>query len=156
MRTLSGWKGLIPVVVLVIAAACSSSPKATGQASTTPSPTPGGPVGISLNQWSVTPTVPTIFAGKVSFTVKNEGTIVHEFVVLRTDTQAEAFKIGSFEGEAGRINEDTSGTNVGETGDMKAGTTKALTIDLSPGHYAFVCNLPGHYGSGMHTDFTVT
>ena len=56
----------------------------------------------------------------------------------------------------GSKTEDTAGTNVGETGDMEAGTTKTLTIDLAPGHYAFVCNLPGHYGQGMHTDFTVT
>ena len=41
-------------------------------------------------------------------------------------------------------------------GPLNAGTTKTLTIDLAPGHYAFVCNLPGHYGQGMHTDFTVT
>lgn len=31
---------------------------------------------------------------------------------------------------------------------MEAGTTKTLTIDLAPGHYTFVCNLPGHYGQG--------
>jgi uncharacterized cupredoxin-like copper-binding protein len=31
-----------------------------------------------------------------------------------------------------------------------------LTADLSPGHYALVCNLPGHYKAGMHVDFWVT
>jgi uncharacterized cupredoxin-like copper-binding protein len=28
-----------------------------------------------------------------------------------------------------------------------------LTIDLAAGHYAIVCNLPGHYAAGMHVDF---
>ncbi len=27
--------------------------------------------------------------------------------------------------------------------------------NLKPGHYAIVCALPGHYQSGMYTDFTV-
>jgi uncharacterized cupredoxin-like copper-binding protein len=38
---------------------------------------------------------------------------------------------------------------------MQPGTTKTLTIDLAPGHYVFLCNLPGHYQSGMHVDVTV-
>ena len=31
-----------------------------------------------------------------------------------------------------------------------------LTIDMKAGHYAVVCNLPGHYAGGMHEDFWVT
>ena len=94
--------------------------------------------------------------GKVAFVVTNEGSKTHEFVVLATDTPAADFAIGSFEGEANRINEDAKGvTNVGETGDMESGTMKLLTIDLKPGHYAVVCNLPGHYAMGMHQDFWV-
>lgn len=111
---------------------------------------------VTLEQWAVTPTATTAPAGSVTFTVTNDGTIPHEFVVLQTETPAGDFPIASFEGESARIDEDTAGTNVGETGDMDAGATKTLTIDLAPGHYAFVCNLPAHYGQGMHTDFTVT
>jgi uncharacterized cupredoxin-like copper-binding protein len=94
-------------------------------------------------------------AGPTTFSVTNDGTIPHEFVVLSTDTLAGDFSIGSFEGETNRIDEDTAGTNEGETGDMQPGTTKSMVIDLQPGHYAFVCNLPAHYGLGMHVDFTV-
>jgi uncharacterized cupredoxin-like copper-binding protein len=92
--------------------------------------------------------------GTVNFLVSNDGAKKHEFVVLESKTAADAFPIVSFEGEANRINEDASGvTNVGETGDMEPGTTKLLTIDLGLGHYAIVCNLPGHYKMGMHQDF---
>jgi uncharacterized cupredoxin-like copper-binding protein len=80
----------------------------------------------------------------------------HEFVVLRTKTQVADVPVTSFEGESGRINEDTAGTNVGETGDLAAGATKSVTVDLKPGHYIFFCNLPGHYQSGMHVDVTVS
>jgi uncharacterized cupredoxin-like copper-binding protein len=81
--------------------------------------------------------------------------MTHEFVVLQTETAASEIPIKSFEGETDRINEDTAGTNVGETGDMEAGTSQTLKLDLAPGHYVLVCNLPSHYGLGMHTDFTV-
>jgi uncharacterized cupredoxin-like copper-binding protein len=92
-------------------------------------------------------------AGKVTFVVTNTDTVTHEFVVLKTDQPAGSFPVTSFEGESNRIDEDTAGTNVGETGDMKAGTSMLLTIDLAAGHYAIVCNLPGHYAAGMHVDF---
>jgi uncharacterized cupredoxin-like copper-binding protein len=106
---------------------------------------------------SITLSQNTAPTGKVSFLVSNDGTETHEFVVLATDTPAAEFPIVSFEGEANRIDEDAKGvTNVGETGDMKVGTSQMLTLDLAPGHYAVVCNLPGHYAAGMHQDFWVT
>ena len=121
----------------------------------------GTPVTVQLGETDVshmfmkldTTTVP---AGLVTFNVENSGVKTHEFVVLKTDTAASDFQIVSFEGEKDRIDEDADGTNVGETGDMDAGTTQALTIHLKPGHYALVCNLAGHYRMGMLSDFTVT
>ncbi len=95
--------------------------------------------------------------GQVSFLVTNTADETHEFVVLATDTPADAFPIVTFEGEPDRIDEDATGvTNLGETGDMEAGTSMMLTLDLAPGHYAVVCNLQGHYAAGMHQDFWVT
>jgi len=151
--------GALLIGVPWIAGACSRSPasSASGPLSTTPPVSAGGgTVSVALKQWSVTPTATTIPAGKVSIKVSNAGSITHELVVLQTDTLAADIPITSFEGEKDRINEDTSGTNVGETGDMKVGKTKTITLNLQPGHYVFLCNLPAHYGSGMHTDVTVS
>jgi len=146
------WTGLM-VGCLLIGTACSSASATSSAAAPSPSGS-GDRVAVSLNQWSVTPSgTPT--AGPVTFSVTNDGTITHEFVVLKTDTPSESIPIGKFEGEEDRINEDTSGTNVGETGDMKAGSTKTITLNLQPGHYVFLCNLPGHYMQGMHVDVTV-
>jgi uncharacterized cupredoxin-like copper-binding protein len=94
-------------------------------------------------------------AGPVMFNVENQGVKTHEFVVLKTDTPAGDFPLTTFEGEKDRIDEDADGVNVGETGDMDAGTSKTLTIDLKAGHYALVCNLAGHYRMGMYSDFQV-
>jgi uncharacterized cupredoxin-like copper-binding protein len=113
-------------------------------------------VSVALVEWSVTPSTTAFSAGPVSFTVTNQGTIPHEFVVLQTKLAAADIPIGSFEGEAERINEDTAGTNVGETGDLAPGVTKTVTVELKAGHYVFFCNLPGHFHSGMHVDVTVS
>ena len=155
MKIFAGKWVLIPALLLLGGVACSSSAAVSGTPKSVPS-TAGGTIGIGLNQWSITPTAARVSAGPVTFNVDNEGDITHEFVVLRTDTPAAAFTIGSFENEPDRINEDTVGTNIGETGDLEAGALNALKINLAPGHYAFVCNLSGHYHAGMHTDFTVS
>jgi uncharacterized cupredoxin-like copper-binding protein len=153
------WSTILASAMLVLSACSKSNPQATPttlpQTTQSPSSTGQNDVAVSLSQWSITPTTMTASAGTVTFSVTNAGTIPHEFVVLSTDTLAADFPIGSFEGESNRIDEDAVGTNVGETGDMEPTTTKSITIDLEPGHYAFVCNLPGHYASGMHIDFTV-
>lgn len=88
-------------------------------------------------------------AGKVTFSVKNTGTLKHEVVVLKTDQSPD--QIGPGE-EAGMVSEKAS---VGESDDMGPGTAKTFTLDLSAGKYLLICNEPGHFASGMHTAFTV-
>jgi uncharacterized cupredoxin-like copper-binding protein len=128
----------------------------------TPATGGSGPITVSLGETDpshmfIHLSATSASAGSVTFQVTNGGSRKHEFVVLATDTPADQFPIVSFEGEKDRIDEDAAGvTNVGETGDMKPGETKTLTIDLAAGHYALVCNLPGHYRMGMHQDFTVS
>jgi len=104
-------------------------------------------VDVTLAQFAVTPSDTAAAAGKVTFRVHNAGTIVHEFVVIRTPRPAADLPLRD-----GRA--DESG-NVGETGDLRPGTTKSVTLKLSTGHYALICNLPGHYVAGQHTDFAV-
>jgi uncharacterized cupredoxin-like copper-binding protein len=92
----------------------------------------------------------TVPAGTVTFTVSNEGVKKHEFVILSTDVLASDMKIeGSDE-----VNEDKY-TGVDEIGDLPAGETKTLTVDLKPGHYTLICNIKGHVRMGMYSDITV-
>lgn len=89
-------------------------------------------------------------SGKVTFDVENAGALPHEFVVLKTDQKADALLKGEEADEKG---------NVGEIGNIGAGESKTLSLKLKPGHYALICNLPGHYmpggKPGMLADFTV-
>jgi uncharacterized cupredoxin-like copper-binding protein len=107
---------------------------------------PTGPVAVSLREFVVAPSRTAARAGKVTFNVRNGGKITHEFVVIRTNKPAANLLRGARADETG---------NVGETGDLAAGASKRLTLRLTPGHYALICNLPGHYRLGQHVDFTV-
>ena len=129
--------------------AAQSKPTRTTTAAAKPSAsaaTVTGPVKVGLGEWKVSPSATAAGAGKVTFDVTNDGKTKHEFVVLRTSKPAGALGAGARVPETG---------NVGETGDIAAGAHKSVTIALKPGHYSFVCNLPGHYAAGMHADFTV-
>jgi uncharacterized cupredoxin-like copper-binding protein len=103
-------------------------------------------VPVSLKEFTITPTAKQAAAGKVTFNVKNDGTVTHEFVVLKTNKPAGSLLKGDRADETG---------NVGETGDLAVGASKSITLNLPAGHYALICNLPGHYKAGQHTDFTV-
>lgn len=99
-----------------------------------------------LKEYSISPTPAKVASGKVSFSVNNAGKIEHEFVVLRTNKPAADLLKGNEADEAG---------NVGEIGSVLPGQTKKLSLNLKAGHYALICNLPGHYKAGQHADLTV-
>jgi uncharacterized cupredoxin-like copper-binding protein len=103
-------------------------------------------VSVGLGEFFVKPSVAQAAAGKVTFAVRNGGTTTHEFVVIRTSKPAGSLMKGARADESG---------NVGETGDLQPGASKRLRLNLKPGHYALICNLPGHYAGGQHVDFTV-
>ena len=92
-------------------------------------------------------------AGLVEFVVKNEGQKPHEFVVLKNDFTDKKLPL-----KGGNLAEDAKGLkNVGELNESKltSGATQILQLNLTPGRYLLVCNLPGHFQAGMKTEFTV-
>ena len=92
-------------------------------------------------------------AGSVTFHIKNGGTTLHEFVVVRTDLSADKLPLAS---SAPEVDEDSDKLHsVDEVEDIAVGATADLKVDLPAGHYVVICNVPGHYSSGMHADFTV-
>ena len=117
-------------------------------ATTTPAAAqaPAHSIDVTLNEFAVKPSTVSAKAGKVTITATNDGKAPHELVVLRTTKGADAL------GSGARIKETG---HVGEIGDLPAGKTGKVTLKLAPGHYALVCNLPGHYAAGMHADLTV-
>ncbi len=127
---------LVTVVMLAGGASAKTSP-ARAAAST---------VSIKLSEFKVKPSPASTKAGTVTFRVKNAGKAKHEFVVLKTGKKASKLLKGAEANEAG---------NLGEIGNVPSGATKTLKLKLKAGHYALLCNLPGHYKAGQYVDFTV-
>jgi uncharacterized cupredoxin-like copper-binding protein len=108
--------------------------------------TPVHATNVTLREFTVAPAPSQVAAGKTTFTVHNGGQVKHEFVVVRTDKAAGSLLKGAEADETG---------NVGEVPDLPPGSTKTLSLNLKAGHYALICNLPGHYKAGQHADLTV-
>jgi uncharacterized cupredoxin-like copper-binding protein len=101
----------------------------------------------TLSEFKIAVSPKSAAHGKVTFTVKNAGRFEHEMVVIKTSAKASKLKVsGKAASEKGAV---------GEVADIAAGKSTKLTLTLAKGHYALICNLPGHYKNGMRTDFTV-
>jgi uncharacterized cupredoxin-like copper-binding protein len=106
-----------------------------------------GTVNVSLADFKVTPATSSTSAGRTTFVVKNGDAMAHELVVIKTRRKAGDLPMrGAQASEKGKV---------GEVEDVGGGQTKRLTLNLKKGHYALICNLPGHYQGGMFADFTV-
>ncbi|HEX7932677.1 MAG TPA: plastocyanin/azurin family copper-binding protein [Paraburkholderia sp.] len=91
-------------------------------------------------------------AGRITLDVKNaaDNNMEHELVVLRTDLPDDALPVGK-----GQVLEHKL-RKIGEVEDIAPGKSKRVSFKLAPGHYALICNKPGHYVAGMHTALVVT
>lgn len=117
-------------------------------------PQGGSAVNGVLDEWDVRADVGTVHAGPVNFSFGNTGTIVHEMLVTRTDILPGQIPVDA---ATAKFNEDDPTSKViGEISEFDAGKTGTVTLDLTPGNYQLVCNVPGHYTKGMSMRFTVT
>ena len=98
-------------------------------------------------------------AGAIALRVANTGSLVHELIVLPL---APNQRVGSRPvGNDGRVDETGSVAEVSRTcgpgaGDgINPGALSWSTVQLQPGRYELLCNLAGHYRSGMYTELTV-
>ena len=141
---------LLPVafVLALFAAACGGGDDGdqgtpTGSGATT--------VNVELKDFAITPEVSSATPGEVTFSATNAGPSEHELVVIKTDMAPDQLPV-----EGGAAEE--SGTDleaIGEIGEFASGGTETATFDLAAGNYVLICNVPGHYQSGMAVGFEV-
>jgi hypothetical protein len=102
----------------------------------------------------------TISSGKVNVIVANLGVRTHEVVILplASGQRAGARVVGS----DGRVDESAS---LGEAShNCASGSGEGIlarsggwvTLNLAPGRYEFLCNLPNHYSAGMYQEVVIT
>lgn len=106
-------------------------------------------LGTKAKEFVLIPAVRTIPAGRVTFVVRNGGTVEHELVVLRTKIAA-----GKLPMRPGGKQAKEPGA-LGEIEEFKPGLTKRLTLTLKPGRHVLLCNVPGHYMAGQYSNFIV-
>jgi uncharacterized cupredoxin-like copper-binding protein len=101
---------------------------------------------VRLVDFKVLPSAGSVAAGRVRFTVRNAADMEHELVIIRTGRRAASLPVhGSRASEAGKVG----------AVEVPMGKTRSVTVRLARGHYALICNEPGHYRLGMHADLTV-
>jgi uncharacterized cupredoxin-like copper-binding protein len=107
----------------------------------------------ALSEFKVDLSATTLPAGQLSITIDNAGTVPHELLVFRSELSPAAYPLTA----AGNIDEEApSITKMSDGDNLDPGASQTRTIDLTqPGKYLFVCNLPGHFASGMYTEVTV-
>ena len=95
-------------------------------------PPPSGVVMVEAKEYQFTPSTISVAAGKVTFYIRNAGTVEHEFEIFKGDQV------------------------VDEVEGLVPGLAKNLAITLEPGTYTFMCKLSGHDQLGMKGTLTVT
>jgi uncharacterized cupredoxin-like copper-binding protein len=126
----------------------------TTQAQTTTGASQGKTAEIVMGDYFFKPSDATASSGKVTISAPNEGQLVHELVLAKTNTDPGSLPTTS-DGEVDEAKLEQKGEDAGEIADVAPQATKQGTFDLTPGKYVMFCNIPGHYAQGMYGTLTV-
>ena len=86
----------------------------------------------TLREWAIDLSQSEVPAGKVTITVINQGTMMHNLTI-----------------------QDSSGTVAGTPNFAPSQGAQTLEVDLQPGTYTLICSLPGHAQRGQKTTLVV-
>jgi uncharacterized cupredoxin-like copper-binding protein len=112
-----------------------------------------GPGMMGHGMMSIRADKTSVSAGKVTFDVTNwSRSLVHEMVVVAVDSPDAPLP---YDYNTGRVVEDQI-KSLGEIEDMAPQASETIKLDLQPGSYLLICNVPYHYAAGMVLPFTVT
>ena len=117
------------------AATATQAAVAPGATATTASSQSAGDSAVSavLREWALDLSVSEVAAGKVTFTVTNQGSMGHNLTVV-----------------------DSSGSVIGATPTFrKSEGAQTLEVTLAPGTYTVLCSLPGHAARGQQAQLVV-
>ena len=119
-----------------------------------PEPVPAiGPINGTEKEWEIALDSDLHEAGTVAFNLTNEGTIAHEFLVVRSEKSATEL-LADVDPATNRIDEELLDV-IDEQPEYEPGVPGAVTVSLTPGHYVVMCNIEGHYKAGMYADLEI-
>jgi plastocyanin len=109
-------------------AAASSGGGGGGGSTGGPAPAGDNAFNAEEKEYAIALDKTQIKAGTITFNVKNVGSIPHNLAIK----------------ELNKVSEN-----------IDAGKSTTLTVDLQPGTYTVICEIPGHEQLGMHITITV-
>ena len=127
-------------VSVVLLASCGSAPE------TLPADVQ---VTVEMKDYAITLTPATIKAGTIKFGIRNNGAMLHEFDLIKTDLAPDKLVVDTAAAKA-----KTDGL-VKQVQNIAVGKVATVSADLAPGHYVIICNVAGHYQLGMRAELTV-
>lgn len=159
------------VILMVALAGCGA---AGAPAASKPAGPESGRVNVEIHAFEVEPDIATVKAGPITFFVSNTDVQKHEMLVVpfpdaptsQSDVKAATQSVAAgpleqvmsrmvYDTSVLRLDEDALGS-LGEVADIEGGQSGEVTLDLAPGTYLLLCNLPVHFQAGMWTKLTVT
>jgi uncharacterized cupredoxin-like copper-binding protein len=105
-------------------------------------PAPAGTLAASLGDMWLKAPVTSAKAGKVTFTVTNQGQMTHQFAIMKAPVKVNG---GTLVGQP-----------LAQSPQLSPGDHATVSATLRAGSYELVCLMPGHYLAGQHLAFTVT
>jgi uncharacterized cupredoxin-like copper-binding protein len=163
MYTLGAIVLAVMSVVLIGVVVAGPSAKIVGSTSATSCSAPalpGAVVELNLVEYKISADKATVNHGSVSLVVTNNGTMVHEMIVLPLDSgQAVGTRTTDAElqvSEATSLGEASNSCGADAGDGIAAHAVGWTTLTLDPGRYELICNLPGHYANGMYVLLTVS
>ena len=123
--------------------------------------TAGPGLAITLDEWVVKTSSPTVPAGPVRIKTRNEGSVQHELLIVRTEKSMDTLGTPERRRYAGVYvlgqPHDHFAKLLGiRSRHIRAGGSRSDLVDLKPGHYVLFCSLPGHYEQGQRSELRVT
>lgn len=133
-------RALVGLCLLALVTSCSQAPE------TLPADVN---VVVEMREYLITLNTPTVKAGTVKFGIRNLGTMVHDFDLIKTDLAPDKLPIDTASAKA-----NTDGL-VKQMINIAQGRATTLDAELAPGHYVIICNVASHYQLGMRAELTV-
>jgi len=106
---------------------------------------------VTLDEFSLKAGPAAVDAGQTTFEIRNTGSVEHDFLVLDTDRDSDDLPLvkGKVDTKARGIEE------LGHVHTIRSAQKMTEEVSLETGRYLLICNVEGHFQSGMHTPFEV-
>jgi len=114
-------------------------------AATAPASAPPSTLRADIAEWSIVPSQGAVRAGAVRIVMRNLGSETHQLMVVRTRSFAQSLPL-----HANRAVARSLGSVL-----AAPGATRSFVVQLQPGTYLLLDNLPWHYWKGTRAAFVV-